>query len=195
MTRESVQILFNYRLLATEQTPPILNVSLELLNPQSTGSVTIQSGNSFQIAAADDGFYQNPTDLQNMKSAVSIYLRGLLDQLSILYPFPSPYFRPMVSDPINLVILSGYDDATVEAYVKNSSNLSLDMHHFTSHCKMAPGTPEAWWMATPLVYGTKNVFVADNSICPVIPDADTTATAMMIGLRTSEILKHVLHKK
>ena len=42
-----------------------------------------------------------------------------------------------------------------------------------------------------LVYGTKNVFVADNSICPVIPDSDTAAAAMMIGLRTSEILKQV----
>ncbi len=45
-----------------------------------------------------------------------------------------------------------------------------------------------------LVYGTKNVFVADNSICPVIPDNDPTAAAMMIGLRDElQILKQVLH--
>jgi choline dehydrogenase len=42
------------------------------------------------------------------------------------------------------------------------------------------------------VHGTKNVFVADNSICPVIPDINTTGPAMMIGLRTSEILKLIL---
>ena len=45
------------------------------------------------------------------------------------------------------------------------------------------------------VYGTKNCFVTDNSICPVIPDINTTGPAMMIGLRGSEILKRVLHKK
>ena len=42
------------------------------------------------------------------------------------------------------------------------------------------------------VYGTKNVYVGDNSICPTIPDINTTGPAMMIGLRTSEILKNVL---
>jgi hypothetical protein len=57
---------------------------VELLNPQSTGSVTIQSGNPFQIAAADDGFYQNPVDLQNMKSAVEVYIRNLLNQLALI---------------------------------------------------------------------------------------------------------------
>lgn len=45
------------------------------------------------------------------------------------------------------------------------------------------------------VYGTKNVFIADNSICPVIPDINTAAAAMMIGLRTSEILKRVLKEE
>lgn len=189
-----LQVLFNY-LPATDQAPPMINISFELLNPQSTGSVTLQSANPFQIAAVDDGFYQNPADLANMKSAVAVYLRNLLEQLAINYPFPSPYFKPMVSDPINTVILSGYDDAVVEAYVKNNSNLSLDPHHFTSHCKMAPLNDGGVVNGNTLVYGTKNVYVADSSICPVIPDTDPTAAAMMIGLRTSEILEQVLKKK
>ena len=186
-----LQILFEY-IPATAQTPPLVAIGFDLLNPVSEGSVTIQSDNSFQIAAADDGFYQNPVDLANMKSAVSVYIRALLDQLNILYPFPSPYFKPILTDPINLVILSGYNDAVVEQYVKNNSNLSLDIHHFVSHCKMAPLDAGGVVDGDTRVYGTKNVFVADNSICPVIPDINTTAPAMMIGLRSSEILKRVL---
>lgn len=189
-----LQILFEY-IPATAQTPPLLAVGFDLLNPVSEGSVTIQSDNSFQIAAADDAFYQDPTDLANMKNAVSVYIRALLEQLSILYPFPSPYFKPILSDPINLVIFSGYNDAVVEQYVKNNSNLSLDIHHFVSHCKMAPLNAGGVVDGDTRVYGTKNVFVADNSICPVIPDINTTAPAMMIGLRTSEILKRVLNEK
>jgi choline dehydrogenase len=184
-----LQILFDYIPTNAQTSIPTVNVRVELLNPQSAGSVTIQSGNSFQIAAADDGFYQNSVDLENMKSAVKVYIRSLLEQLAILDP---PYYQPIPSDPINAVILSGYDDATVEAYVKNNTNLSLDMHHFTSHCKMAPLNTGGVVDGTTLVYGTKNVFVADNSICPVIPDSDTATAAMMIGLRTSEILKHVV---
>lgn len=186
-----LQMLFEF-FPETSATPPLLAVGFNLLNPVSEGSVAIQSDNSFQIAAADDGFYQNPIDLANMKSAVSVYIRSLLEQLEILYPFPSPYFRPILSDPINLVILSGYDDTEVERYVKNNSNLSLDIHHFVSHCKMAPLASGGVVDGETRVYGTKNVFVADNSICPVIPDINTTAPAMMIGLRSSEILKRVL---
>lgn len=183
-----LQILFEFIPTAT----PILTIGFDLLNPVSEGNVAIQSDNSFQIAAADDGFYQNPLDLANMKSAVSVYIRALLDQLSILYPFPSPYFKPLLGDPINLVIFSNYDDAVVEQYVKNNSNLSLDIHHFVSHCKMAPLSAGGVVDGNTRVYGTKNVFVADNSICPVIPDINTTGPAMMIGLRSSEILKRVL---
>lgn len=188
-----LQMLFEFS-QGTPETGPVLAVGFDLLNPVSEGSVNIQSDNSFQIAAADDGFYQNPIDLANMKSAVSVYIRALLDQLNVLYPFPSPYFRPILSDPINLVILSGYNDAAVEQYVKNNSNLSLDIHHFVSHCKMADLKAGGVVDGNTRVYGTKNVYVADNSICPVIPDINTTGPAMMIGLRSSKILKQVLRK-
>ncbi len=186
-----LQMLYEF-IPATPQTPPLVAVGFNLLNPVSEGSVNIQSDNSFQIAASDQGFYQNPIDLAHMKSAVSVYVRALLDQLRILYPFPSIYFRPILTDPLNLVILSGYNDAFVEQYVKNNSNLSLDIHHFVSHCKMAPLRDGGVVDGDTRVYGTKNVFVADNSICPVIPDINTTGPAMMIGLRSSEIIKQVL---
>lgn len=188
-----LQILFEY-IPANERIPfPVVAIGFDLLNPVSEGSVSIQSDNSFQLAAADDGFYSNPIDLENMKSAVKVYIRALLDQLATYSPsILSPYYKPLITDPINLVKISGYDDKVVEEYVKNNSNLSLDIHHFVSHCKMAPLDAGGVVDGDTRVYGTKNVFVADNSICPVIPDINTTAPAMMIGLRTSEILKHVL---
>ncbi len=185
-----LQILFEY----IPTNPPLVTMGFDLLNPVSEGSVTIQSDNSFQIAAADDGFYQNPVDLANMKSAVSVYIRALLDQLFMMYPSFPFYFSPVLTDPINLVRAAGWSDGAVEQYVKNNSNLSLDIHHFVSHCKMAPLSAGGVVDGDTRVYGTKNVFVADNSICPVIPDINTTAPAMMIGLRTSEILKRILRK-
>lgn len=186
-----LQMLFEY----IPGDVPLLAFGFNLLNPVSEGSVNIQSDNSFQIAAADDGFYQDPVDLAHMKSAVSVYVRDLLAQFELLYPFPSPYFRPILSDPINTVILFNYADDIVEQYVKNNSNLSLDIHHFVSHCKMAPLEAGGVVDGDTRVYGTKNVFVVDNSICPVIPDINTTGPAMMIGLRSSQIIKRVLRNE
>jgi len=182
-----LQVLFEYIPVPV----PTLAIGFELLNPLSEGSVNIQSDNPFQIAAADDGFYQNPIDLQNMKDAVKTYIQSLLQQLAVADP---PFYQPFLTDPINAVILSGYNDTVVEQYVKNNSNLALDVHHFTSHCKMAPLNAGGVVDDDTCVYGTKNVFVVDNSICPVIPDINTAAGAMMIGLRSSEILKQVLKK-
>ncbi len=183
-----LQILFEY-IPANAQIPfPVMAIGFELLNPLSEGSVNIQSDNSFQLAAADDGFYQNPVDLQNMKNAVQTYIRSLLQQLF----FINPIFIPVPGDPIYGVILQGWSDDAVTAYVKNNSNLSLDVHHFTSHCKMAPLSAGGVVDGDTRVYGTTNVFVADDSICPVIPDINTAAAAMMIGLRSSEIIKDVL---
>ena len=186
-----LQILFEY-IPATAQTPPLVVIGFELLNPVSEGSVNIQSDNSFQIAAADDGFYQNPIDLAEYEECrQGLYSRSAR---ATSPPLTRPFYKPILRDPINAVILSGYNDAVVEQYVKNNSNLSLDIHHFTSHCKMAPLDAGGVVDGDTRVYGTKNVFVADNSICPVIPDINTTAPAMMIGLRSSEILKRVLSK-
>lgn len=192
-----IQMLFDY-IPATGGLPPLIGLGFDLLTPVSEGSVTIQSDNSFQIAAADDAFYHDPSDLQDMKNAVKFYIRPLLEYLANIYPFPSPkfaYFKPVLPDPINLVIASGYNDAFVEAYVKNNSNLHLDIHHFVSHCKMAPLEAGGVVDGDTRVYGTKNVFVADNSICPVIPDINTAGPAMMIGLRSSEIIKRALKKE
>lgn len=180
-----LQILFEYQ----PQPTPTIVMKFGLLNPLSEGSVNIQSDNSFKIASADDGFYQNSADLENMKNAVKVYINEMLSQLSLI---DSPFYRPIVTDPINSVILSGYNDAVVEAYVKNNTNFSMDAYHFTSHCKMAPLDAGGVVDGETRVYGTQNVFVADNSICPVIPNIDTAAAAMMIALRSSEIIKRVL---
>lgn len=182
-----LQILFEF-IPATATTPQLLAIGFDLLNPVSEGSVNIQSDNSFQIAAADDGFYNNPVDLENMKNAIQVYIQSLLINLFII----DPSYIPVPGDPIYSVIFDGYSDDSVRSYIKNNSNLSLDIHHFVSHCKMASLNAGGVVDGDTRVYGTKNVFVADNSICPVIPDINTTGPAMMIGLRTSEILKRVL---
>lgn len=181
-----LQILFDY--FPTSPLGPVVVLGFELLNPLSEGSVHIQSDNSFQIAAADDGFYQNPVDLINMKNAIQNYIRTLLQQLATI---GAPFYQPIPTDPIRIVDFFGYSDDAVINYIKATSNQG-DVHHFVSHCKMAALNDGGVVDGDTRVYGTKNVFVADNSICPVIPDINTAAAAMMIGLRSSEVIRNVL---
>lgn len=122
-----------------------------------------------------------------------MYIRNLLQQLAAVNP-SSPFYKPIPQDPINTVIAFGYDDAVVESYVKNNTNLGEDARHFASHCKMAPLKKGGVVDGNTLVYGTTNCFVADVSICPEIPNINTTGPALMIGLRSSEILKNFLKK-
>jgi choline dehydrogenase len=182
-----LQILFEF----IPGIDPLVAIGFELLNPQSEGSVTIQSDNSVQIAAVNDGFYQNPIDLMNMENAIKFYIRDLLTQLALIDP---PFYRPIAIDPINLVIASGFSDPAVEFYVRTTTNFVGDGRHFTSHCKMASLHAGGVVDGDTRVYGTKNCFVTDCSICPVIPDMNTTGPAMMIGWRSSEILERVLCK-
>ena len=184
-----LQILFEYVPAGNLSPVPLLIVGFELLNPRSEGSVTIQGDNPFHIAAASDGVYQNPVDLQNMKDAIKVYIRDLLAQLALSNP--APYYRPIPQDPINTVIAFGFNDAIVESYVKNNTNLGADARHYTSHCKMAPLAAGGVVDGDTRVYGTTNCYVMDNSICPEIPNINTTASALMIGLRGSEILKQI----
>lgn len=187
-----LQILFEYVPAGAFSSVPLLVIGFELLNPQSEGSVDIQSDNPFQIAAASDGVYQNPIDLQNMKDVIKVYIRSLLEQLALVDP--GVYYKPVPQDPINLVILFNYADGVVEDYVKNNTNLNADARHFVSHCKMAPLKSGGVVDGNTKVYGTKNCYVVDNSICPEIPDINTTASALMIGLRASKIIKHQLRE-
>lgn len=188
-----LQILFEFFPGSVEAPVPLLAIGFELLNPKSEGNIKIQSDNSSQIAAVNDGFYQNPIDLQNMVKAIQVYIRNLLEQLAQVNP-GLPFYKPVPGDPINAVIASGFDTEVVESYVRNNTNLVGDGRHFTSHCKMAPLNAGGVVDGDTRVYGTTNCFVTDCSICPVIPDINTTGPAMMIGLRSSEILKRVLNK-
>lgn len=184
-----LQILFEY----VPASPfPLLVIGFELLNPKSEGSVTIQTDSPFEIVAAGDGVYQDPIDLINMKSVIKVYIRHLLEQLALVNP-NKPYYKPIPQDPINLVMALGYNDAVVESYVKNNTNLNADARHFVSHCKMASLKDGGVVDGNTRVYGTTNLFVVDNSICPEIPDINTTASALMIGWRGSEIIKNIYH--
>jgi choline dehydrogenase len=64
-------------------------------------------------------------------------------------------------------------------------------NHHSGTCRLGPDDADATVVAPRLnVLGTENLLVADSSILPVIPRANTNLTSMMIGHRAAEFLEH-----
>jgi choline dehydrogenase-like flavoprotein len=76
--------------------------------------------------------------------------------------------------------------ARLARYVRD--NVS-DYGHSVGTCRMGP-SPEAGDVVDPRgrVHGLANVFVADASIIPQIPRANTNLTCFVIGARTADLL-------
>jgi choline dehydrogenase-like flavoprotein len=134
-TKRMMQIRFDYFPNGTAQNPVAqLVLHIVLLTPVSQGSVHIQSNNPFQIAAADIGIYTNDNDLTSMKDGIQVYLQAVLDQLALLAS--PPFYRPLISDPFNIVVLSGYSDIAVMSYLKNNTDLGFALPFYSGHCAM-----------------------------------------------------------
>lgn len=75
-------------------------------------------------------------------------------------------------------------DAGLRAYVRDHVE---GYSHPVGTCKMGPGSDAgAVVNADGRVRGTENVFIADASIMPVIPRANTNLTSMLIGLKVAD---------
>ena len=66
----------------------------------------------------------------------------------------------------------------------------LTMHHISGTCKMGPSSDTmAVVNQYGSVYGTKHLRLADASILPDCPRANTNVAAMLIGERISDFIK------
>ena len=74
--------------------------------------------------------------------------------------------------------------STVDAYA-----------HPVGTCKMGPATdPQAVVDPTGRVHGTGNVYIADASIIPQIPRANTNLTCMLIGVKVADAVVQALRE-
>lgn len=153
-----------------------LLLSFALLRPKSRGTVTLQSKDPLKIVLADDGFFDNPEDIELMKNTFKTYLRDIAKSLNGIDP------RYKLISPTNEILR---DDAMLEEYIKQ--NL-FDAYHQQGTLRMAPLKDGGVVNSRGEVYGVKNLIVADNSIIPFIVDCNTTAPAYLIGLTIAQQL-------
>lgn len=164
------------RITTVDIVPGITAGILDLCQPKSRGSVSINSADPLVSPVVDLGVLSDPSDLALFVSAYSTYVKNINIQLQRI----NPLYRLIYPDP---AILD--DPVLVTEFIKGAVGSNL---HFQSHCRMAPLLQGGVVDSHGRVYGVQNLFVADNSINPQVMDGSPMATAYLVAANIAQLL-------
>jgi choline dehydrogenase len=157
--------------------------SLELMmlaynmTPRSRGRVRLRSEDPDQPPLIERRFLsdQDEADLRVLVDGFN-----LIRELAALEPLTSSIAVEVDPGP------RARDLAAVEAFIRTTVD---GYAHPVGTCKMGPSSdPLAVVDSTGRVHGTTNIFVADASIMPEIPRANTNLTCMLIGIKVADVV-------
>jgi len=153
----------------------IASLCAVVLKPHSRGSVTLSSLDPAVPPVIDLGLLTDDRDLRRICEAVR-HARHLLS---------APQFKAIAdkeyqsSDGLSDIELEAQIWATVKTY-----------HHPTGTCAMGPDPAQAVVDSSGHVHGMERLLVADASIMPEIPSANTNLPTIMIAERIAAALAH-----
>lgn len=169
----------NVRALRFATANPVPGFTLgifDLNQPQSRGSVSIDSSDPLSDPVVDLGLLTNPADLSLLQEGFQVYIKNINQALKALDPFYRLiYPAPVILDDLNLLT----------DFIKQSIATN---EHFQSHCRMAPLDQGGVVDSFGAVYGVRNLYVADDSIVPQVMDGSPMASAYLIGFNVAELL-------
>ena len=158
-------------------TPSLFWVSAAVLTPRSRGSVRLASADPAAAPRIRLNLLADPLDLERMLVGVrSVRKIGAQQPLEELAGGPEQWAGAGIEDKAELA-------QAVRASV-------WTYHHAVGTCAMGPD-PEAGAVvdAVGAVHGVEGLHVADASIMPVIPSANTHLPTLMIAERIAELLE------
>ena len=158
------------------QTPGTTAFLLDLCQPRSRGSVTINSADPLSPPVVDLGLLTNPKDLSTFQKGLQVYVKAINKAIQRIDPAYKLIFPdPAILDDIDLVT-----DFIEEVIESNQ--------HFQSHCRMASRHKGGVVDSRGRVYGVKHLIVADNSVVPQCMDGSPMATAYLIGANIADMI-------
>src|SRR6266851_1902919 len=148
-----------------------------VMRPWSRGSVRLSGPDPHDAVQIDFNFVSDPAghDLAALTAGVRL-IRGIAKV-------------PPLDHAIRREIAPGHLlDSTAER-IRFIRSRAAGYAHAVGTCHMGPSSEAGDVVdANGLVYGTENVFVADASIIPEIPRANTNLTCMLIGRKLAELI-------
>jgi choline dehydrogenase len=142
----------------------MLPVSLHLLDHRSTGRVCLASADPTALPIVEPALLEHPDDVRAMVDGI-----GFVDRLTshpALAAFYGPFVTPVTRD-------------RWEEHVRTSF---VSYHHGVGTCRIGPaGDPGAVVDAGLRVHGFDNLRIADASVLPTVPRANTNLAAVLVG--------------
>lgn len=160
----------------------MLNLAILWLRPRSRGSIKIQNNDPLKIGLADEGFLDNPDDLESVKNVYKIYIKDIAAKLKAIDPS-----YQLVAPTLDVID----DDTRLEAFIKQNFDHN---HHQQGSLRMGPLTGGGVVDRRGRVHGVKDLLVADASIIPFTVDGNTSAAAFLIGYTIARQLKKKANK-
>lgn len=160
---------------ATQLVDPNVILTLPgLIRPMSRGWVRLQSSDPAVYPVINANYGGEPYDIDRivtmMKISREIYASKAFTEWGLQELSPGP---------------SVTDDAALRAWVLNNTG---SYYHFVGTCKM--GVDRMAVVDPRLhVYGVEGLRVADSSVIPTIPSANTHTSVVMIGERAADLIK------
>ncbi|PTC04490.1 glucose-methanol-choline oxidoreductase [Vibrio mediterranei] len=146
-----------------------------LLRPKSTGSVTLNSADPYDVPSIDPAFFQDPDDMRVM-------IKGWKKQYQMLQSEAFDDVRGASFYPVD-----PDDDAAIEQDIRNRADTQ---YHPIGTCKMGTeDDPLAVVNSELSVYGLANLRVVDASIMPTLIGGNTNAPTIMVAEKIADAIK------
>lgn len=148
-----------------------------VMRPRSRGSVCLSGRDPRDAVQIDLNFVSDPAghDLAALTAGIRL-IRGMAK-------------LPPLDHAIRREIAPGLPLDSKAERIRFIRGRAAGYAHSVGTCRMGPSSEAGVVVdANGLVYGTENVFVADASIVPEIPRANTNLTCMLIGRKLAELI-------
>lgn len=180
MTRGDIQVLFtpaSYRPGSTYvlDEAPGMSTGARQQRPESKGYVRISAADPLAPPAIQPNFLSHETDRTTLVDAMKLARRLLHTQAL------APFFERET--------LPGPDVSTDAEWLDFARQKGSTGYHMVGTCKMGPdGDPMAVVDPCLRVRGVEGLRVADASVMPQVPSANTLAACLMIGEKAADLI-------
>ena len=150
-------------------------LGVSCLTPRSRGSVTLRSTDPSDAPRIDHAYLSDPDghDVQVLVEGVEMARRLTKEELGDLFGDEQPPTAAVESDP------------AIRSLIRRHC---VHYWHPVGTCAMGTG-PAAVVDSAGRVHGTQNLHVADASIMPTVPRANTNLPTVVIGHRIAEAIR------
>jgi choline dehydrogenase len=147
-----------------EGMPPLLPVSIRLLEHRSRGRVRLASADPTELPIVEPGLLDHPDDRAAMLGGLRLVERLVA--------------RPSLAAFYGALLSPGPEEDPME-HIRSSY---ISYYHGVGTCRMGPADDAGAVVGPDLrVHGTEGLWVADASVLPTVPHANTNLSAILVG--------------